>query len=309
MSYNPSTSLQTIPVEPPEEPFLAELAEQPRESARSRWFATLIVSLFVCTVGVMFVVWALPGELQLWRLAAAEEQRLNGDHEGAMRVLEADIQRNPRDIELRYKKAQWLLADNRYDEALVEVEQIIEWHPTDVTTAVNAYMLRSRIFHATGEHKKAVDDCKRILEFDAIGAGPARAEALNGLAYARGLANIEIDQGLTDITEAIRMTGENFPMLDTRGYLYYRKGDFDRALKDLDLAVTFAEDAALVNAGQLPIADRRYKKLADQAEAEVLAVIHYHRGLVHQARNNKELAEADFQRVRELGFEPSDALF
>lgn len=288
-----------------DQPYLAELADQPRDLRKTSWSAVVLVSLFLATVGVMLVVWVLPGELQQWRVATAEEQRLNGDREGAMRLLNEDIQRNPSNIELRRIKSQWLLADKRYQDSLTEVNQIIAWRSDDVS----AYALRSQIFHAMGEHGKAVEDCKKILSFDAVSAGPSRAQALNQLAYARALANIEIDDGLVDITEAIRRTGENFPMLDTRGFLYYRNGDLDRALKDLDWAVKFAEDSALVDAGQLPIADRRYKKLADQEEAAMLAVIRYHRGLVHAARKDQTQAEADFRRVRELGFEPNEELF
>jgi hypothetical protein len=124
------------------------------------------------------------------------------------------------------------------------------------------------------------------------------------------LANVEIDEGLADIDEAMSLEGENYAMLDTRGFLYYRKGDFDRALQDLDNAVTFAEAAFESRPGlSPPIPDRRLKKAADRQRAQPLAVIHYHRALIHDARNDAEKAELDRQRVRDLGFEPNDSLF
>jgi tetratricopeptide (TPR) repeat protein len=183
--------------------------------------------LLIAGAFVVLGLWLIPRELQQWRLASAEEKRLNGDLSGALEQLNRDIQRNPRDIELRRRKAQWLQEDKQYQAALDETNQIIAWRPTDV----NAYVQRSMILQAMGEHGKAVDDWKLILSFDTVRASRGRAQALNGLAYARSLANIEIDEGLADVDQAMRLVGENYAMLDTRGFLYYRKGDFDRALR------------------------------------------------------------------------------
>ena len=41
----------------------------------------------------------------------------------------------------------------------------------------------------------------------------------------------------------------------------------------------------------------------------MLAVILYHRGLAYEGNGDKESAERDFERVRELGFEPNEKLF
>ncbi len=304
MSYDPASSAQSFP--PADYPILAELADRPRGPRIGPWLTVLIPCFLIGVVCVILGMWFIPKELQQWRLASAEEQRLNGDPAGAMQKLNQDIQKNPRDIELRRRKSQWLLEDKQYQAALDEINQIISWRPADVA----AYAQRTLIYHSMGEHKKAVDDFKRILGFDAVSAGRSRAQALNGLAYARALANVEIDEGLANIDEAMRLEGENYAMLDTRGFLYYRKGDFDRALKDLDHAVNFAEASYQEQSSASPsIADRRLKKQADQQASQALSVIHYHRALIHEGRKEADEAESDRRRVRELGFEPDEKLF
>jgi tetratricopeptide (TPR) repeat protein len=152
------------------------------------------------------------------------------------------------------------------------------------------------------------------MQLDVIRMPRVRAVALNGYAYARGLANRDIDEALVDIDEALRRAGEDYHMIDTRGYLYYRRGDYDLALRDLDRAVEGAHEdyqkwVAATREGGFGLPDPREQQLQSRKMAQVLAVVVYHRGLCHQARGAEELAEKDFQRVRELGFEPGDALF
>lgn len=306
MSYNPgppSSSSRTFP--PADHPILAELVDAPRGPRIGAWLAAFVAVFLVGIACVLVAVWFVPKELQQWRLASAEEQRLNGDPAGAMQKLNQDITRNPRNIELRRTKSQWLLEDKQYQSALKEINQIVTWRPGDV----DAYVQRTVIHQFLGEFDKAVEDWKRILSFDAVSAGRGRAGALNGLAYARALANIEIDEGLASVDEAMRMAGENYQMLDTRGFLYYRKGDFDRALKDLDNAVDYAEAEYSLLSSTSSTADRRLKKLEDKQRAQTLAVVRYHRALIHEGRKQTDQAEADYQRVRELGFEPSASLF
>jgi tetratricopeptide (TPR) repeat protein len=191
--------------------------------------------------------------------------------------------------------------DNKnYREALIEIEQILALEPNDV----GSIELRATAHQSLGQFREAVDDWKKILSFESVAAGDRRPLALNALAYARSLANIEFDEGLVNVDEALRLTRDNAEMLDTRGFLYYRQGDYERAIKDLNNAVDFAEGRSAPSTS-----DPRIKAKADKAVAQSLAVIHYHRALIHDARKEKDKAEEDRRRVRELGFEPNENLF
>jgi tetratricopeptide (TPR) repeat protein len=289
-----------------EEPILAEFAEPRTGSRVGPWLTGLVALLMAGAAGLVLVVLLIPQELQRWRLAAAEEQRLNGDFSGAVQKLNREIEAYPGDLRLLLQRSRWLLEDQQYSEALNDVNQYLSQHPDDVM----ALRLRASIHQALGNFDDAVDDWKQILGSEATNSIAARADAMNGLAYAQSLANVEIEQGLTLVDEAMRLLGEDYAMLDTRGFLYYRLGDWERSLTDLDNAVEFAEAKYAATVPAIPqIADRRLKKKFDRQQSQTLAVIRYHRSLVHDSRRDFEKAEADRQRVRELGFEPNESLF
>lgn len=285
---------------PNDSPFLAELVEK----QRGRKSGSKIIAFLICCMVIggitLFAIWFVPKEVQQWRIAALEERRLDGDVPGAFEQLDQEIAKYPENMALRQLRAIWLMENKQYREALTELDQIIAKQPEEVA----AYDLRASVRQSLGQFREAVDDWKRILSFDSVAGGTTRPDALNALAYARGLADIEIDEGLVNIDEALRMRSENAAYLDTRGFLYYRKGDYDRALKDLDNAVNFADSLR-----SSTTSDPRKKAREDKKFAQWLAAIRYHRALVHDARNEKDAAEEDRRRVRELGFEPNDSLF
>ena len=57
----------------------------------------------------------------------------------------------------------------------------------------------------------------------------SQPELLNARAYTRAIAGLELDEALHDINDAIEGERENAHFLDTRGYIYYLRGDYDQA--------------------------------------------------------------------------------
>ncbi len=72
-------------------------------------------------------------------------------------------------------------------------------------------------------------------------------ETLNALAYARALANVELDQALTDINEALGYRPEDPALRDTRAWVYYRMGRYEEAFADADFSVKAVERPSIVN--------------------------------------------------------------
>jgi tetratricopeptide (TPR) repeat protein len=291
----------------PDEPILAQLADKPRRRMLPLVLVVTLLLIFGLFVGPA-IYFALPGELVRWRIASAEEKRLDGDIQGAIADLDKALQHDPQELQLLEKRAEWNVELKNYPAALNDCDQIVKLRPDDP----GGYMWRSQVFQYLGEHEKAVEDWKRIMDLDIAQTTEGRGFALNGLAYARALANIEIDEGLKDIDDAMRRVGERYEMLDTRGYLLYRAGDYQRALDDLNRAVEnaredFNESKPTKDGFGWP--DRREQDLESRQLARHFAVILYHRGLIHQAGGDQHAAQADFDRVKELGFEPNDQLF
>lgn len=64
---------------------------------------------------------------------------------------------------------------------------------------------------------------------------------LNTLAYGRALANVELDQALTDINEALSYHPEDPDLRDTRAWVYCQLGRYEEALLDADFSVKAKE--------------------------------------------------------------------
>ncbi|MGE0760672.1 MAG: tetratricopeptide repeat protein [Pirellulaceae bacterium] len=303
--YDSGSSALPPASSPSPEPYPAELAGKPR----FRWLGAVVAIVLIVGIVVGPLVYlAAPGEITRWRIAAAEEKRLNGDMPGALQELDRALQKRPQDAQLLATRARWYLDAEQFDKSIADCDRVLELEPMNVGIRI----IRSQALQYLGRHAEAVTQWKELLDSDWGHAKSSRPFILNGLAYARALANVELTQALADIDEAMRREGERHEMLDTRGFLYYRQGDFDRALKDLHRSVEIAREDYEKSKGSprgFTLPDPREQKLAMQEQAKQLAVILYHRGLAHEASGAKDEAQRDFQRVRELGFEPGEKLF
>jgi len=64
---------------------------------------------------------------------------------------------------------------------------------------------------------------------------------LNALAYGRALANVELDQALVDIDEALGHRPDDPELRDTRAWVYYQLGRYEEAFLDADFSVKTRE--------------------------------------------------------------------
>ncbi len=70
---------------------------------------------------------------------------------------------------------------------------------------------------------------------------------LNQIAYARALANEELDEALIDIDEALGYRPDDPSLRDTRAWIYYRLGRYEEALADADFSVKALEVPSIAN--------------------------------------------------------------
>ena len=98
--------------------------------------------------------------------------------------------------------------------------------------------------------------------------------------YDRGLDHAhqgELDQAVTDFTEAIRLDAEYTSAYNSRGTASSHKGEYGRAIADFTEAIRIDPEFA-----------RAY----------------FNRGLTHEKKGDQGKAEADFAKAKELGYKP-----
>ena len=272
-------------------------------------------------------------EFAHWHEAAALEDYLEGDLSAAIEHINEAIELNPDDASLRRRRADYLeqLAATRApDEAADRIEDfeasLKDWNEAMRLAGENVADLRNRsnVLMKLGRYDAGIKDAQQIA---ALSAQHSRAHAsgLNGLAYFRAVANRDLDKADEEIRHALRKLrssnydGRDAALVDTLGYIQYRRGDYKTALLTMNEAVAKIEAVYLATfgpngyakhlLGEFNAVDERELKIRKKEFAQSVAVIRYHRALVLKKLLQSQQASEDLQRVEELGFRPGKDLF
>jgi len=89
------------------------------------------------------------------------------------------------------------------------------------------------LLEKTGKHDQAMIAMKKVLKLK-----PDHPEALNFIGYSWAEANINLDKALTYIKKAISKRPDNGFIRDSLGWVYFRLGEYSRAVEELKKAVT-----------------------------------------------------------------------
>ena len=270
----------------------------------------IAVCLLIALGPVVFL--GLPPEIARWYVAAAMEHDLLDQLEAAEADLDKAIEWLPEDGDLYVRRAEIRLQQKDFSGAMDDCQVALQSNGQDFRPALLRRML---VHQRQRHHEKAIADSDLLVE--ASKAASERAESLNARAYARALGNVQITEGLEDIQAAFDALGteDNAAFLDTRGYLYYLNGDFDEALRDMERAVQMAEDersSFVMGREELQkqsLVDERVLDRQARLFNENLAVLYQHRGLVYEALDRPEEAEADFERADKYGYSPEDGVW
>jgi tetratricopeptide (TPR) repeat protein len=203
------------------------------------------------------------------------------------------------------------------------------------------------MFQHLGRHADAIADCQELVLQSEKSGRPSRQNALNGLAYARALAGVELDAALADADAALASARADLKdaeetmkaavnakknifeasellahcrssimaCVDTRGLVHFKKGDFAAAQGDFDEAVKRLQQVREFmhdHKKYYSTKTRDYKSFAKvQGELDHNdAVIYYHRSLNLKELGRDEDAARDWKKATELlGREPDDDLF
>ena len=115
-----------------------------------------------------------------------------------------------------------------------------------------------------GDHEAALAIMEKIIELK-----PDHAAALNFVGYSWADTKVNLDLALEYIRRAIALKPENGYIHDSLGWVYYRQGKLEKAIRELEIATRLSpEDPAILDhlgdvyleSGRLRDALRTYKK-------------------------------------------------
>jgi tetratricopeptide (TPR) repeat protein len=278
------------------------------EAAPPRRYRTFTIRALLVLVAagaaIMALVRADVGEpltrsVAEWLANHAEQKHDVGDSEGALRDLDRAVAWSDKSPAIYLLRGQILLEKGDLRGSLADFNRLVNLAPKVYQT----YLLRARVLQRLERHEDAIRDASQ-----AVRLRPS-AEMLNERAYTRAIAGLELEKALEDIKQALAEEQDNLNFLDTRGYIYLRRGQYAQALDDLDKAVEMTRKnppfAGFPFAGNDP---RRRRAIARDYQ-HGLAVMLHHRGEVHEKLGHAELAEKDLLEGDALGYNPAKGVY
>jgi len=125
----------------------------------------------------------------------------------------------------------------KYDDAKEVVEAILEREPNDE----KALFMYATIYDELGQRDDAFEIMEKIIILN-----PNHAQALNFVAYFLAEKDQDLDRALELSLKAICEYPEDGYFLDTIGWVYFRRGNLDKAVEYLSRAVNLTGDDPVI---------------------------------------------------------------
>jgi tetratricopeptide (TPR) repeat protein len=120
-------------------------------------------------------------------------------------------------------------AKGEIDRAIQDYDEAIRLEPDSNISFFN----RGNAWQAKGDYGRAIEDYD-----EAIRLKPDDAGAFNGRCWTRAIANTTLEAALSDCDESLRLRPDDVGALDSRGFVYFRMRRYDKAIADLDKALS-----------------------------------------------------------------------
>lgn len=154
-------------------------------------------------------------------------------------VLRALVQTDP-SRRARDSLGQALQFDKQYDKAFHVFDALIKEDPEKSSWLM--YFDRGVTLERTARWKQGVPDFRKALELK-----PDQADVLNYLGYTFVDNGENVDEGFALIKKAIELDPEAGYIVDSLGWGHYKRGDYQKAVKELEHAVELEPGEPAIN--------------------------------------------------------------
>ena len=156
-----------------------------------------------------------------------------GEHEEAREHLKALIDDDPKDIRSYLAYGSVLSEDKAYEEMAANYEAALEAiGPAQSANDWNLYFQLGIAYERLKEWPKAEKALKRALDLQ-----PNQPQVMNYLGYSWIDMNMNLDEGMDMIRAAVDLRPNDGYIVDSLGWAYYRLGQYEDAVRELERAV------------------------------------------------------------------------
>ncbi len=204
-----------------------------------------------------------PGELKYWSslMGALDLQK---EDEELLNVTSEAIKSFPESAFFFEMHGNVLTTLKRYEEAIVALQQSIALD----SARLSSYQSLGYLYHDQKNWEKSAEVYDAALLQDSD-----NPLILNNYAYMLSMQKFRLEDALDMVEKALKVEPDNPTYLDTRGWVHYQMGNYDRALQDI---------------------------LKASQSVEENAEIYEHLGYIHEARGDNEKAKEIWRKAYEL---------
>ncbi|MCA9482686.1 MAG: DUF721 domain-containing protein [Nitrospina sp.] len=163
--------------------------------------------------------------LNLARLYGMDEQM-----DKSVGLLESALEHEPRNDRLYHSLALAHMALSQYDQAISKIQKAIE-----LDDQKDAYFFElGALYERKGDYQRAVEAMERTIALN-----PSHSNAHNFIGYLLALQGTQLDRALDHLEKALSIQPRNGYFLDSLGWIYYKKGDYNSALEKIKKAMIY----------------------------------------------------------------------
>lgn len=197
----------------------------------------------------------------------------------AIRTIEDAVKHDPDKAEYFLYLGSFFEELERYSEA---AQALLRGIALDQNNS-KLYFRLGVVYDKMGNKQESMNAMKTVLRFS-----PSHAEALNYLGYTYADMGINLDEAENLIRSALKIKPQDGYITDSLGWVYFKKGNYTKALEYLQKAVDLVPDdpTILEHLGDL------YLKMGKLDEA-----VHYYRRSLEKEPKNREVLKEKIQRI------------
>jgi tetratricopeptide (TPR) repeat protein len=155
---------------------------------------------------------------------------INGQTEQTIRLIEEAISIDQQNDTLYHSLALAYTGDNQIDQAIIKMQKAIEINKNKDFY----YFELGALLERTGEFEKAIEYLKQSIDLN-----PMHSNAHNFLGYMYATHGKSLDKALGHLNKALSIQPKNGYFLDSLGWIYFKKGESEKALSQLKKALVY----------------------------------------------------------------------
>ncbi len=158
-------------------------------------------------------------------------------NDGAVALLEETIKQRESEPRLYMMLASLYEIGKDYHKAIEVLEQGIEYNKENTGLIYRLGV----VFEKLDRTEECIRRMERVVEID-----PGHADAMNYIGYTYADRGIHLDRAQELIERALRQKPDSGYILDSLGWVYFKKGLYDKALRELKRAVELTPEDAVI---------------------------------------------------------------